>query len=78
MNEENLVTEYRLNNQRSRIVSILKYGVNTSCRKQKTCVLCDWWGPSWSASWPKTVEAERAELEHIKSHLENYNEVGIS
>lgn len=66
--EEQLVNEYRKANPKSRIISILRFIVNTGCRKQKGCVLYGAEGPTWASDWPKTRRAEDWEDEHKHLH----------
>jgi hypothetical protein len=74
LTEEDLVARYRATHPASRVVGITKYIHNSSRSRQRGCVLCGWSGPSWSADWPKTKGAIRAEREHIADHLRQANQ----
>jgi len=69
--EKELVSAYRSQHPRSRVVSILRYAKNTGVSKQQECILCGARGPSWSAKWKKTKAAEKWARDHVALHEQN-------
>ena len=70
--EQILVDNYRTNNPKSRIVSIIKHVHNSACYKQMGCVLCGQSGPRFATKWRKTKQAYAWEHEHKEHHFQMF------
>lgn len=76
--EYDLLEAYRASNPRSRAQRICRFVVNTGVRRQLGCVLCGEEGPGWAGAWPRTQRSITWELSHVREHLKECQELGLS